>query len=114
MPAFAQALKILAEKDVGALVITKKGRLCGIFSERDFARIFAVENDFPLDTPISKVMTSDVLTVTPADSIENCMQLMTDPIIFATCPVLSEWGIGRYYIHRRCRKEHYFQPEIIH
>ncbi len=60
-----KALKLLAEKDVGALVITEKGRLCGIFSERDFARIMAEENQFPLDTPISKVMTADVLTVTP-------------------------------------------------
>ena len=84
-----KALKILAEKDVGALVITKNGRMCGIFSERDFARIFAVENDFSLDTPISKVMTSDVLTVTPADSIEYCMQLMTSHH-FRHLPVLSE------------------------
>jgi CBS domain-containing protein len=73
-----KALKMMAEKDVGALIVTKKGRLCGIFSERDFARAMAEENQFPLDTPVSKIMTADVLTVAPNESVENCMQLMTD------------------------------------
>ena len=73
-----QALILMAEKDVGALIVTKKGRLCGIFSERDFARVTAKENQFPLDTPVSKIMTADVLTVALNESVENCLQLMTD------------------------------------
>ncbi len=73
-----QALILMAEKDVGALIVMKKGRLCGIFSERDFTRVMAKENQFPLDTPVSKIMTADVLTVAPNESVENCLQLMTD------------------------------------
>ncbi|BBB47043.1 CBS domain-containing protein [Pelolinea submarina] len=73
-----KALKLMAEKDVGALIVMKKGRLCGIFSERDFVRVMAAENQFSLDTPVSKIMTADVLTVAPNESVENCLQLMTD------------------------------------
>ena len=73
-----QALILMAEKDVGALIVTQKGRLCGIFSERDFTRVMAKENQFPLDTPVSKIMTADVLTVALNESVENCLQLMTD------------------------------------
>ncbi len=73
-----KALKQLAEKDVGALVVTKKGEMCGIFSERDFARKLADENAFSLDSPVSKLMTANVLAVTPTDSVEHCMKMMTD------------------------------------
>ena len=73
-----EALQLLAEKDVGALVVTKKGKLCGIFSERDFARRLAEENTLSLDTSISKLMTVNVLTVSPKDTIEDCMKLMTE------------------------------------
>jgi len=72
------ALSMLAEKDVGALPVMKKGILCGIFSERDFARKLAVEGSFPLDTPVSKLMTADVVTISPKDTVEQCMKLMTD------------------------------------
>ena len=73
-----KALKLLAEKDIGALVVTKKGKPCGIFSERDLARKLAVENSLSLDTPVSKLMTSDLLTVSPSDSVEKCLQMMTE------------------------------------
>ena len=73
-----EALQLLAEKDVGALIATKKGKLCGIFSERDFARKLAEENTLSLDTPISKLMTANVLTVSSNDTIEDCMKLMTE------------------------------------
>lgn len=73
-----KALKQLAEKDVGALVVTKKEEMCGIFSERDFARKLADENAFSLDSPVSKLMTANVLAVTPTDSVEHCMKMMTD------------------------------------
>jgi len=72
------ALSMLAEKDVGALPVMNKGILCGIFSERDFARKLAVEGSFPLDTPVSKLMTADVVTISPKDTVEQCMKLMTD------------------------------------
>jgi CBS domain-containing protein len=73
-----EALKLLAEKDIGALVVTKAGSLCGIFSERDFARRMASGRAFNLDSPVSKLMTQNVLTTTPKETIEDCMKTMTE------------------------------------
>ena len=72
------ALNMLAEKDIGALVVTKKGKFCGIFSERDFARWIAKKGSWSLSTHVSRLMTKDVLTVSPQDSVEDCMKIMTD------------------------------------
>ena len=72
------ALLLLAEKDVGALPVLDGKKLSGIFSERDFTRLFARKGSFPLDTPIQKIMTKQLFTVTPATSIEECMQTMTE------------------------------------
>lgn len=71
------ALIMMAEKDVGALPVLDKDVLSGIFSERDFARLVAKKEKFPLDTIILKVMTKKLFTITPSSSIESCMQLMT-------------------------------------
>ncbi len=73
-----EALKLMADKDIGALVITKQGKLCGIFSERDFTRRLASGRAFNLDSPVSKLMTVEVLSVAPKDTVEHCMKLMTD------------------------------------
>lgn len=74
----SDALHLLDEKDVGALPVMDGESLAGIFSERDFARAIATDPKLPLDTLVSNLMTKDVLTVTPNDSIEKCMKLMTD------------------------------------
>ena len=74
----SEALRLLDEKDVGALPVMDGEALAGIFSERDFARAISTDPKLPLDTPVSELMTKDVLTVTPNDSIEKCMKLMTD------------------------------------
>ncbi len=74
----SDALRLLDEKDVGALPVMDGEALAGIFSERDFARAISTDPKLPLDTPVSELMTRDVLTVTPNDSIEKCMKLMTD------------------------------------
>ena len=74
----SDALRLLDEKDVGALPVMDGEALAGIFSERDFARAISTDRKLPLDTPVSELMTRDVLTVTPNDSIEKCMKLMTD------------------------------------
>ena len=72
------ALRLLSEKDIGALPVLKNGKLVGIFSERDFVRAISKNPSLPLETPISELMTTDVLTVPPSDSVERCMRLMTD------------------------------------
>ena len=72
------ALKILAEKNIGALVVTEKEKVLGIFSERDYARKIILKGKSSIDTTVSELMTKDVLYVTPADSIDECMALMSE------------------------------------
>jgi len=84
-----EALALLAEKDVGALLIVDGEKVAGVFSERDFARKLAEKEMMPMDTPINQLMTKDVFTVSPTDNIEQCMQLMTDKHI-RHLPVLED------------------------
>jgi CBS domain-containing protein len=73
-----EALQIMAEKDVGALVVLEKDRkLVGIFSERDYARKVILYGKNSKDTPVGEVMTTTVVTVAPGEPIEKCMSLMT-------------------------------------
>jgi CBS domain-containing protein len=71
------ALELMAEKNIGALVVTKDGALTGIFSERDFARKTVSQGRAALDSTVRELMTSIVFTVTPEQSIEECMAAMT-------------------------------------
>jgi len=71
------AVELLAEKNVGALVVIKDGVLVGMFSERDFARATASRGKAAFDCAVKDLMTSVVFTVTPEQSIEECMAAMT-------------------------------------
>jgi CBS domain-containing protein len=71
------ALELMADKNVGALVVTKDGSIAGIFSERDFARATVSKGKAALDSTVRDLMTSNVFTVTPEQSIEECMAVMT-------------------------------------
>ena len=71
------ALKIMAEKEVGALVVTDGEKLVGIFSERDYARKIVLTGRSSQETPISDIMTKTVIYVEPKQTIEECMALMT-------------------------------------
>lgn len=73
-----EALRFLAEKKVGALLVTEEDNLVGILSERDFVHRVAQEGAFNMQTPIREYMTPKVITVVPDDTIEACMQIMTD------------------------------------
>ena len=72
------ALEMMRDKDVGALVVMQEGTLVGIFSERDFARKVILKRQTTFDAPVQDLMTSDVITVTPDQTIDECMALMTD------------------------------------
>jgi len=71
------ALKLMAEKDIGALVVLDGSRLVGILSERDYARKVMLKGKSSHDIPVREIMTEKVFTVQPGQSVEECMGLMT-------------------------------------
>jgi len=72
------ALKVLADKGIGALVVIERGILLGIFSERDYARKVVLRGLSSHDLTVGDIMVKEVVTVHPDESGEECMSLMTD------------------------------------
>ena len=71
------ALKLMAEKDVGALVVVDDSRLAGIISERDYARKVILLGKSSHDMVVREIMSAKVITVHPGQTVEECMALMT-------------------------------------
>ena len=72
------AIRLMAEKGIGAVVVMQSGRLAGILSERDYARKIVLQGRSSRDTPVRDIMTANVVTVRLDDSVDHCMQLVTD------------------------------------
>ncbi|HMX36982.1 MAG TPA: CBS domain-containing protein [Ferruginibacter sp.] len=72
-----EAIKVMGEKNIGALLVLEGGKLTGILSERDYARKVVLKGKASRETSVSDIMTADVITVVPSDTIETCMELMT-------------------------------------
>ncbi len=72
------ALKLMAERNIGAVLVLDVGRPVGILSERDYARQVVLKGKASKDTPVREIMTSRVVFVRPEQSVEECMALMTD------------------------------------
>ena len=72
------ALKVLSEKNIGALLVMEDGKLVGIFSERDYARKIILKGKASADTLISEIMTENPFTIQPDDSLETCMAIMSE------------------------------------
>jgi len=71
------ALQTMAEKEVGALIVTEGRRVVGIFSERDYARRVILAGRSSRTSPVREMMTTRVLFVSPDDTVDDCMGLMT-------------------------------------
>jgi len=72
------ALKLMAEREVGALVVTEGGNLAGIISERDYARKVILHGKSSHELQVRDIMTAKVITVHPGQTVEVCMTLMTE------------------------------------
>jgi signal-transduction protein with cAMP-binding, CBS, and nucleotidyltransferase domain len=72
------AIRLMDEKNVGALPVVDNGKLVGIVSERDYTRKIIVKGRSSKDTPVSDIMTKELLTVNPSDSVKECMRIMTE------------------------------------
>lgn len=88
-----EAIQTMAEKNVGALLVTDGEKLVGIISERDYTRKVALKGKASRDTAVREILSEDVVHVTPAHTVEECMRLMTGRRI-RHLPVLREGKIA--------------------
>jgi CBS domain-containing protein len=76
--AVLEAIRLMAERHVGALLVMEGEALSGIVSERDYARKVILMGRSSADTPVRDIMTAGVVTVQPETPVEKCMQIMTE------------------------------------
>lgn len=84
-----EAIKLMAHMNVGALLVIENGEVVGIFSERDYARKVALHDRTSKTTPVSEIMSTQVVSVRLDQTVEKCMALMTDKHI-RHLPVMDE------------------------
>lgn len=72
------AIKLMAEKAVGSLIVMDDDNLCGIITERDYARKVIIKGRSSESTTVSEIMSTGVLTTSSAQSVDECMELMTE------------------------------------
>ncbi len=73
-----EGLTLMMQHNISAILIVENDNLKGIFTERDYARKIALQGKTSKEVILHEVMTTDLITVSPEDSIENCMQIMTN------------------------------------
>ncbi|MBB5863990.1 CBS domain-containing protein [Xanthomonas sp. 3058] len=76
--AVIEVVRLMAEKGIGAVLVMDGPRLVGIVSERDYARKVVLRDRASSTTSVAEIMSAEVVTVSPSDTVERCMQLMTD------------------------------------
>ncbi len=84
-----EAIRLMAEKEVGSVLVIDNGKVRGIVSERDFLRKVALENKTSPDVPVTEIMTTQVLCARPDQTIEEAMALMSEKRV-RHLPVLAD------------------------
>jgi CBS domain-containing protein len=77
----SDVIRLMDEKNVGALPVVDKGTLVGIVSERDYTQKVILKGRPSKETPVSDIITRKVLTVTPSDSVTECIRIMTEKCV---------------------------------
>jgi CBS domain-containing protein len=73
-----EAVQLMAEKNIGSLLVVKEGRLAGIITERDYTRKVILKGRASKETPVQEILTGQVIHVTPDFTVEHCLRLMTE------------------------------------
>ncbi|HJZ20541.1 MAG TPA: CBS domain-containing protein [Bradyrhizobium sp.] len=115
----SRAVKVLAERKIGAVLVMSKGRIEGILSERDIVRVLGERGAAVLDEPVSAVMTRKVISCRPTDTVGAIMEMMTTGK-FRHLPVLEndrvvglisigdivKWRVGEYEAEQEALREY--------
>lgn len=72
-----EALQVMADKNIGSVVVMNGSNYLGIITERDYSRKVVLKGKSSTDTPVSEIMSTDLPSVSPSDTIEHCMEIMT-------------------------------------
>jgi CBS domain-containing protein len=115
-----EALEIMADKDIGAVLVMEDADLCGIFSERDYARKVILQGKASRDTTVGEIMTSPPVVATLEQSVDDCLRLMTDhrirhlPVVSqeAVIGVLSIGDLVNWIIRRQEEEIHHLHHYI--
>ncbi len=107
------ALRIMADQNIGSVMVMENGKYMGIMSERDYSRKIVLQGRSSTDTKVSEIMSSDLPRVTPSDSVDYCMQLMSDKNIRYLPVFDSETIIGIVSINDVVRETILSQQETI-
>jgi len=73
-----EAIRLMAKERIGAVLVMEGAQLLGIVSERDYARKIVLEGRSSRETPVSAIMSADVVTVSPAHNVADCMEIVTE------------------------------------